>query len=1274
MSALSGLSEKLLPEVYQLLLIYFDVIDQAYNFLSKAKIRCSIANLSSMYGSLVSVTELIDMSAWKVFSPFPLFYLVSFICPDEFRLMNSNCDLISIPPDMVDPQPFYALELSYKTLNSIGKQASKQRRRNVLEGLWERVKQQFLQTHGNINAKIISIIKKEGWKSFGGVPNPVLPGYMTYVLSSPSPQPEEIASPCSCKQGDLDIQSPTPAKPDENTSDIPHHTYPIPPSCPFHSLLTHIEAQPMFYGQITHIHTLPAVSARLSTLQPSLPPDLRERLNSMFRKENVDDLDGISSGMDQEECNMFYTHQVEGIQAIRQGKHLTLTSPPSSGKTLTYLLPILEAMRTDASCIALLMFPTKALTQDQFRSMSNFIFPTSTVHGQSYTSLSYAKPVILDGDTPRSGRREIQGIGGKAGVGNLILTNPDMLHCTIMPEHKSWKRIFSNLRFVVLDEAHTYRGIFGTHISLVLRRLIRLTLRYRNHPTEGRRTNIPQFILLSGTVVNPLQMMAGLLPLVGLYEGLPRPSRAEDTKIDAESSDHRNKSETPTSDDLGTSPTILDILSNENLFDQKTRQVVEDYCNARVVDSNYDGAPRGERVVVFWNPPLKSSVHASADDQQCRKVLDFDESFQKDRVSTEEYKYNSRLENLPSSPGTSSASPSSPDRLSAIYEISQLLEILIIKGVRTLAFCGVRRCVELVYKYVSTLLTQHKREDLIPLLASYRGGYSKEERREIEHQLFSEQLVAVAATCALELGIDIGSMECTLHLGMPGTGSAFAQQMGRAGRKTQPSLHIVVAFNSPIDQYYIHNPDKLFVNKQLAGERVVVNVDNVYTLRHHLVLAAKEVPLNFPLVCRQDGKSWTVCDCELWGEEYEDSMEYLLNSHKLYLIKEQDLANLIRNSSISVGDGGVKSIKDFYPVDPKQNQPKSRYRANLFTSAVTDVEKVSLRQIDPVTFTVVVEGTGEVLDTVGYSRAFYELFEQAIYMHRGKQYLVVKLDMINYIARVKLVNVKYYTAASDRASINIVKVLQLDENGTESIFNYGIVQVVKTVYGYSKHSLYSHFAFEKGECQLPPMEYETQAFWLCLPALVKSKLEEMGHNVTIAVHSANHAVVSLLPSVLACDPGDICTEHLDSRAHNSYNRLLFFDKPMGGIGLAKTLYLQHKVGILRDAHEMLCRCQCTDGCPVCVYHHRCGNYNGECSKQGAIALLQLLLSYCTETTSRKRKDLDVAEGMASTPQSHGRRQQRRTSQHYATLRDSGAAIQKSWTNLVPNFVCESNEA
>ncbi|RYH00924.1 hypothetical protein EON65_48685, partial [archaeon] len=252
------------------------------------------------------------------------------------------------------------------------------------------------------------------------------------------------------------------------------------------------------------------------------------------------------------------------------------------------------------------------------------------------------------------------------------------------------------------------------------------------------------------------------------------------------------------------------------------------------------------------------------------------------------------------------------------------------KRVRTLAFCGVRRCVELVYKYTSNLLTQHKQEDLISLLGSYRGGYSKEERREIEQQLFNEHLLAVTTTSALELGIDIGSMECTLHLGMPATGSAFAQQMGRAGRKTQPSLHIVVAFNSPIDQYYIHNPDKLFANKQLAGERVVVNVDNVYTLRHHLVLAAKEVPLNFPLACWQDGQRWTVSDCELWGDEYEDCVEYLINSHKLYMMKENDLHSFVRNASGSTGERVMKNIRDYFPVDPKQSKPKSKYRANLF--------------------------------------------------------------------------------------------------------------------------------------------------------------------------------------------------------------------------------------------------------------------------------------------------------------------------------------------------------
>lgn len=344
-----------------------------------------------------------------------------------------------------------------------------------------------------------------------------------------------------------------------------------------------------------------------------------------------------------------------------------------------------------------------------------------------------------------------------------------------------------------------------------------------------------------------------------------------------------------------------------------------------------------------------------------------------------------------------------------------------------------------------------------------------------------------------------------------------------------------------------------------------------------------------------------------------------------------------------------------------------------------------MRQIDPVTFAVVVEGTGEVLDGIGYSRAFYELFEQAIYMHRGKQYMVVKLDMVNYIARVKLVNVKYYTSARDRTAVNVIKVLQLDGDDGDSMFNYGIVQIVQTVYGYSKHSLYSHFVFEHGECQLPPLEYETQAFWIYIPTSIKYKLEDLGHNVTVAVHSANHAIVALLPSILACDPGDICTEHIDSNAHPSYNRILIYDKPMGGIGLAKNLYLQHGVEILWAARDMLTKCECANGCPVCVYDHRCQKHNGDCSKQGAIALLQFLIDsyaeYCkmhnnnanSSVVNMKRRN-DSALADESIHDSDGRRQQRRLSQQYATLRDSGAAIQKNWTSLLPNFVTESNES
>lgn len=250
--------------------------------------------------------------------------------------------------------------------------------------------------------------------------------------------------------------------------------------------------------------------------------------------------------------------------------------------------------------------------------------------------------------------------------------------------------------------------------------------------------------------------------------------------------------------------------------------------------------------------------------------------------------------------------------------------------------------------------------------------------------------------------------------------------------------------------------------------------------------------------------------------------------------------------------------------------------ACVWSSSRSAESKISLRMIDPITITVLNEVTGEALDSIGYSRAFYELFEGAVYMHRGAQYLVKALDIPNQVARVRPVHVKYHTSAQNRTDVNIIKVL--DQDG---FINTGIGQVLHSIYGFEKRYLYSNVLFERGECKLPPLEYETHLFWIDIPVSAKREVEQ-GHGISIgeAVHTVNHCIVNRMSMFIACDSSDIDCEHGDR-----HNRILVYDRHLGGTGVSITLF-KNRDQVLRQAKELLLSCPCQLGCPACVFDTR----------------------------------------------------------------------------------------
>ena len=448
------------------------------------------------------------------------------------------------------------------------------------------------------------------------------------------------------------------------------------------ALIARIQSRPDYAGQLQHVEVLPQKTGRFATPQRPLPAPLERLLAAR----------GI---------NQLYCHQVAALEAARAGQDLVVVTGTASGKTLCYNLPILETVLVDPNARALYLFPTKALAQDQLKGLLELV-------ADDPEWAAAIRPGVYDGDTPTAQRRRIRG------EANLVLSNPDMLHAAMLPYHPKWAALFSDLRYVVIDEVHTYRGILGAHVSAVLRRLVRVCEHYGSRPV---------FLAASATIANPGELASRL---------------------------------------IGRDVAVIDD----------------------------DGSPRGRKYFALWNPsPLgrDSLARRSASD----------------------------------------------DAVTWLVEAMQA-------GGQALAFTRTRQAAELIHRYAREQLAAQN-SPLADKVRAYRGGYLPNERRQIEQDLFSGNLRGVAATNALELGIDIGSLDVALLVNYPGTIASSWQQAGRSGRRHDESLAVLLAGNDPVDQYLLRHPDYFFAQ---SPEHAVVDPDNPYVLAKHLTSAAFELPLD----------------------------------------------------------------------------------------------------------------------------------------------------------------------------------------------------------------------------------------------------------------------------------------------------------------------------------------------------------------------------------------------------------------------------------------------
>jgi len=741
------------------------------------------------------------------------------------------------------------------------------------------------------------------------------------------------------------------------------------------TFLKQLGKQRFFGGQVQHVEMLPRRPAVGADLAGGLHPAVAKTLQA----------EGISR---------LYSHQVEAIEKIRGGGNVVIVTGTASGKTLCYNIPIVEAVIAETPTTALFLYPTKALTQDQLRGLSRF--GTSAAGGEAAAFLAGT----YDGDTPQHLRRKLRD------EANFILTNPDMLHQGILPHHGRWNRFFTHLKYVVIDEVHAYRGVFGSHLANVLRRMMRICRHYGSDP---------QFICSSATIANP-------------------------------------------------------------------REHAERITGRAMEPVTTDGSPRGPKRFVMWNPPPLTAA-ATGQDASWR---------------------------------------AGGDRRSPLWEAVYLLASLVSEGVQTIVFTRTRLAAELIYKNCRDLLRPQSRK-LAESIRAYRGGYLPEERREIERQLVSREILGVASTNALELGIDIGSLDACIIVGYPGTVASLWQQAGRAGRGLDESLVFLIAQNSPIDQYLMTHCQYLFAQ---SPEQAVIDPDNPHITVDHVRCAAYELPL-------PDGEA------KRFGPYAPTVLELL----------EED--QVVRH------------------IDGRWYWSSSEYPA----------AKVNLRNIAGAVYTIQDEAAGErVIGTMDEVSALSQLHDHAVYLHGGETYFVNRLDLTEKIAFVERRDLDYYTQSVQSSQIRI------DETGEENSFRgaamgFGDVTVTTTIPMFRKIRFHSRDSLGFEQLELPPQTLETAAMWLAPPEAMVERMKEAGLVVGEALIGIANVLAEVVQFFVMCDAQDIGTV-VDASCLGS-EALFLYDRYPGGMGFARRC-MEHVEEILQTIRTVIEECSCEDGCPSCV--------------------------------------------------------------------------------------------
>ena len=755
-----------------------------------------------------------------------------------------------------------------------------------------------------------------------------------------------------------------------------------------HNILGSLVAR---YRQEEVLTTVRQIPARVAKFRP-LPAWVTSALSEAYRAKGIREL---------------YSHQASSAELVRDGKNVVVVTPTSSGKTLCYNLPLLNAVLENPDTRALYLFPTKALAQDQLAELQDLAKRLDDAFGV----------FTYDGDTPSDARKAIRERG------HIVLTNPDMLHAGMLPHHTKWMRLFENLRYIVLDELHTYRGVFGSHLANVLRRLKRVARFYGSDP---------RFICCSATIANPRELAAQLI-----------------------------------------------------------EQDVE------VIEEN--GAPAGEKLFLFYNPPMVNR-------------------------------------NL-------------GIRRSYINEATRVAKEILARKLQTIVFANSRLHTEVLLTYLQQ--ANPPKPGQPEPIRGYRGGYLPGERREIERGLRDGRILGVVATNALELGIDVGSLDACVLAGYPGSIASTWQRAGRAGRRSGSSCAVLVASSAPLDQFIVQHPDYFFGS---SPEHAHIQPDNLEILVNHLKCAAFELPLSPD---ERFGNVDLPELCERLGE-----------------------AGFLHRSG-----GNWHWIDEAYPADT-----------------------ISLRSVTSDNFVIIgttgeADGKPEVIGEVDFSSALTTVHPKAIYIHQGQQYHVERLDFDKHKAYVKPVNVDYFTDAIRYTQVRVLEIAEEEAMTGPAARVHGDVLVRSQVVGFKKIKFFTNENVGSGKLELPESEMHTTAFWITLGHGLLAELPFSLSQRQSGIFGLLYALGSMATLLTMCDRRDLGTavgerppsaaaeirwEDFATVPSNAPDAKQFFEPNLyvydaypGGIGFSEPLYRIYST-LLRRTRELISACSCENGCPSCV--------------------------------------------------------------------------------------------